>query len=71
MKDYRADFERVYSERTTKAITMGSDLSLTELETAISRYFDSFLLRIGVEPEEDPFAAGLRAAWRRILGGLK
>lgn len=71
MKDYRAAFEKVYSERTRGAVAAGSELSRTDLETALDRYFESFSLRIGMQPAEDPFAAGLRAAWARLREGLR
>ena len=71
MKDYRAEFEKIYTERTSSAVTAGTELSLEDLETALDRYFNSFRLRVGVDPDEDPLASSLRAAWLRLRGGLK
>lgn len=68
MKDYRAAFEKVLTERTGAAVTAGAELSLAETEAALSLYFESRILRVDVEPDEDPVAASLRSAWQRLRG---
>ena len=71
MKDYRAAFEKILTERTGGAVTAGQELSLDETETAVALFFDSLRLRVDVDPEEDPVAAGLRAAWLRLREGAR
>lgn len=71
MKDYRAAFEKILTERTGSAVTAGQELSLDETETAVGLFFDSLRLRVDVDPEEDPVAAGLRAAWLRLREGAR
>ncbi len=71
MKDYRSAFEKILTERTGAAVTAGQELSLAETEAAVLLYFDSLRLRVEVDPEEDPLAAGLRAAWQRLRGGVR
>ncbi len=71
MKDYRSAFEKILTERTGAAVTAGQELSLAETEAAVRLYFDSLRLRVEVDPQEDPLAAGLRAAWQRLRGGIR
>ncbi|NLJ46256.1 MAG: hypothetical protein GX430_06820 [Treponema sp.] len=71
MKDYRAAFEKVLTERTGAAVTAGAERSLAETEAALSLYFESRILRVDVEPDEDPVAASLRSAWQRLRGGAR
>jgi hypothetical protein len=71
MRDYRSAFEKILTDRTGAAVTAGQDLSLAETEAAVRLYFDSLRLRVEVDPEEDPLAAGLRAAWRRLREGVR
>ena len=71
MKDYRAAFEKILTERTGAAVAAGRELSLAETEAAVSLFFDSLRFRVDVDPEEDPIAAGLRAAWLRLREGVR
>ena len=66
--DYRARFERQFTDATGRETVLGDDPTPAALSKAIAAYYESFDMRVLVGQSLDPAIARLQDAWRRAFG---
>lgn len=69
LRDYRAQFEARFAERTGRRLAASPRMRLGDLRDFQRHYFETFTLRAEIGPADDPYLAQLKRRWAERKGG--